>query len=194
MELITSDRMLEVGRLIKEAIRAFENACNGPRGASAFQLIEILYKYTDLITANFTHSCSKGCHYCCDVKVAVSMPEAEFIEIKTGHRITNRKKQKIGPKNKTTPCIFLKKGECSIYEARPYVCRTFFSVDDVKLCIDGKPHNLVSLCPEGKGGFEYFNHWYQVIVIEQMVFPHKELRVCKDIRQYWPHLKPGTTK
>lgn len=37
------------------------------------------------------------------------------------------------------PCAFLENGECSIYDVRPSVCRTYFVVSDPKMCSPDRP-------------------------------------------------------
>lgn len=194
-ELIASDKEQAVHDLINEAQQAFRDACFRPRGASGARLIALMYEYTDKISAHFNGvTCSKGCPHCCNVPIVMTLPEAEFIEFHTGHKITNRhprqRKKGIG----APWCVFLKNGECSIYAYRPYVCRTFFSLDDPKLCESGKEHALISLVKEGQGGFEYFNYLYQAIIIEAMMVQHKELQYWGDVRQFFDKLPPGNPK
>ncbi|HEP8970279.1 TPA: YkgJ family cysteine cluster protein [Pseudomonas aeruginosa] len=70
--------------------------------------------------------CRKGCSSCCHFGVTVSELEIQYIEAKTKHR---RLKQ-IQPKADFhgQPCPFLVHGACSIYTARPFVCRRFHSL------------------------------------------------------------------
>lgn len=82
-----------------------------------------LYALMDDLSAHvekFT-PCAKGCNHCCTYPVTVSEIEIQNIENSTGIK---RKpiilKQE---RSKFTPCPFLKDGACSIYDARPFVCR-----------------------------------------------------------------------
>lgn len=71
-------------------------------------------------TAKFT-PCDKGCNYCCSYPVTVSDIEIQNIEEKTG---AVRKALIVKQERESfTPCPFLKNGACSIYNARPFVCR-----------------------------------------------------------------------
>lgn len=65
--------------------------------------------------------CQKGCSNCCHYPVSISDIEIEYIERKT----KNRKNKSFTPAGDFhgTPCPFLYNGCCSIYEARPFVCR-----------------------------------------------------------------------
>ena len=83
-------------------------------------------------------ACRKGCSHCCYLSVLISAPEAALIGKRIGVKpvtvegITEPGDIKPGYDN---PCPFLKRGECSIYEARPLVCRKHFNVDtDALLC------------------------------------------------------------
>ncbi|APE04637.1 hypothetical protein BM528_01615 [Alteromonas sp. RW2A1] len=81
-----------------------------------YELMDDLSKHVQMFTP-----CAKGCNYCCTYPVTLSDIEIQKIENVTG---VNRKaiivKQE---REKFTPCPFLKSGACSIYDARPFVCR-----------------------------------------------------------------------
>ncbi|MDO5893637.1 YkgJ family cysteine cluster protein, partial [Enterobacter hormaechei] len=63
---------------------------------------------------------------------------ASFIEKNTSHRIVSNKQRKL---KTNTDCPFLIDGICSIYEYRPFNCRTFFTVDNPKYCeTPNEPH------------------------------------------------------
>jgi Fe-S-cluster containining protein len=85
--------------------------------------LEMLYEMMEelsAVTSKFT-PCKKGCSSCCHYKVSISEIEIEYIEKSTRHR-RNRHPGEIANFH-CTPCPFLKNGSCSIYEARPFVCR-----------------------------------------------------------------------
>ncbi|MEE2960728.1 MAG: YkgJ family cysteine cluster protein [Myxococcota bacterium] len=62
--------------------------------------------------------CGKGCHECCVDELTVFEVEAQSIQARYPHVL----KEKPHPPGK---CAFLNfDGECRVYEARPYVCRS----------------------------------------------------------------------
>lgn len=70
--------------------------------------------------------CKKGCASCCYYPVSVSDDEIDIIERGTGRK----RIKKLWPAGSFhgKPCPFLKKGECSIYDYRPFVCRRHLSL------------------------------------------------------------------
>lgn len=92
--------------------------------------------------------CEKGCSACCEIPVNVSRLEAEYIHRKTGHAIHNN----IIAKNGHSPCPFLAEGgNCSIYQHRPYNCRTFHTLDNPKYCSTGEDHAVYGVSSVGYG-------------------------------------------
>lgn len=94
-------------------------------------------------------SCGSGCSYCCHSQINIIPVEAllifSFIEtsfnlreirdlkikIQDNHLLTTGKTfaQKVAIKDQT-PCVFLfKTGQCRIYSARPFICRSWHSFD-----------------------------------------------------------------
>jgi Fe-S-cluster containining protein len=110
--------------------------------------------------------------------------EALYIANKTGHKIINPDPKKIN-ENIKTPCVFLKNGECSIYEYRPMVCRSFFSLDSPDYCADesGPFHYILRLDAPESGGFEFINsaYWLVMGAYKESV----ETPVIKGIRDYF---------
>lgn len=77
-------------------------------------------------------ACARGCGHCCHVHVPIADFEAQYI----GHHIGATPialKQSAPHERKefseSTPCVFLKDGECSIYESRPLTCRMHLNFD-----------------------------------------------------------------
>lgn len=98
-------------------------------------------------------ACTAGCAYCCHTRVEVLPHEALFIaryirftrsEAKQQQLIEHlqsRAEQAAGLSREEyfrarIPCAFLVDSRCSIYEARPTLCRTFHSMD-VEPCRSG---------------------------------------------------------
>ncbi len=83
---------------------------------SLYSFMNELYTFA----RNYT-PCKKGCSHCCHYKVTVSEVEIAHIE---KHTKKKRNKQFSPIRDfHGSPCPFLKKGACSIYGARPFVCR-----------------------------------------------------------------------
>ncbi|HFF7243221.1 TPA: YkgJ family cysteine cluster protein, partial [Klebsiella pneumoniae] len=102
--------------------------------------ISLIYGFLDTFgefASTFT-VCQKGCSACCKIGVEMTALEASFIEKNTSHRIVSNKQRKL---KTNTDCPFLIDGICSIYEYRPFNCRTFFTVDNPKYCeTPNEPH------------------------------------------------------
>ncbi|WP_454669197.1 YkgJ family cysteine cluster protein [Achromobacter kerstersii] len=115
-------------------------------GSRKKQLAEFLNLVSDVREVASPHiPCTRGCSACCYQRVTMSSTEAELINYKTGHKaariIAGTSMKPIGEFGAQTPCTFLaSNGECSIYEARPYMCRNFVTLDiDSLLC---QPENV----------------------------------------------------
>lgn len=91
--------------------------------------------------------CGNRCSACCKSDVLITTLEAEYIEIKTGIKT---KKLKNYTTSHNSNCPFLLDESCSIYEYRPFNCRTLYTLDDPKYCISGEEHQLYGL-QGGKG-------------------------------------------
>ncbi len=119
--------------------------------AYADQIITQLEKSGD---ASSEIACKAGCPYCCSMQISITPPEAIVLgthvvdnyntaaknellkKIDHNIRLTYQKTQDEKVQNwQETPCIFLKEGSCSVYAIRPFVCRSWHSLD-VRQCID----------------------------------------------------------
>ncbi|MEH6649967.1 MAG: YkgJ family cysteine cluster protein [Motiliproteus sp.] len=85
--------------------------------------LAIIYDFMNELnefSSNFT-PCKKNCSACCHYEVSISDIEISHIEKITG----NKRNKIIKPSGDFhgAACPFLSNGSCSIYEARPYVCR-----------------------------------------------------------------------
>lgn len=83
-------------------------------------------------------ACKPGCDACCHMQIEITQDEADRIG-----QFTSRVPLKLRPIVQTTPisrlgrpgtpCPFLVDHACSIYEARPFVCRSMAVVDDTPI-------------------------------------------------------------
>ena len=107
--------------------------------------IEMLFE--DNLTKNLVQ-CKKSCSACCHSQVAITEDEAHLLVnlIEEGAPINwtrlwvqakakNNNKEYMNIPYLMRACIFLDdKGECSVYESRPSVCRTNYVISDPKDC------------------------------------------------------------
>lgn len=85
-------------------------------------------------------ACRRGCSHCCNIGVVLSKQEAQVIAREIGVKVNPRAgvDMKSSPdfndenprKMYGVPCVFLREGECSIYESRPLACRLHINMDD----------------------------------------------------------------
>lgn len=97
-----------------------------------------------------TCACQSGCTYCCHSRVKIIPIEAllistfiqtDFTETQINELNTGISRTLSMTKDKTSeqvyalkndlPCLFLKKGKCSIYKIRPSICRSWNSFDSM---------------------------------------------------------------
>ena len=88
----------------------------GKKLAALYSFMDELFEFASKYTP-----CKKGCSDWCHYSITVSEVEIMHIE---KHTRAKRKKEFL-PKADFhgSPCPFLVQGDCSIYDARPFVCR-----------------------------------------------------------------------
>lgn len=82
-------------------------------------------------------ACKKGCTHCCFIPVKITQAEALHIGRMVG--VKPSKAGQLPPElpiqGYESPCPFLREGACSIYDHRPWVCRSHMNLDqDELLC------------------------------------------------------------
>lgn len=106
-------------------------------GLTYFDKLKLVYEFMDRFE-KFVSTfavCSRGCSHCCRMDVEVGTLEAYYIEVNTSKKVAAGSALTLGHR---TACPFLGgDGSCSIYEWRPFNCRTFHALDDPKYCADG---------------------------------------------------------
>ncbi|EKE6108922.1 YkgJ family cysteine cluster protein [Vibrio cholerae] len=143
---------------------------------SPLDLLKQLYLFMDeynKFVATFS-VCEKGCSACCNIPVNVSRLEAEYIHQKTGHKLSNRTILRTG----RSPCPFLAdNGACSIYQYRPYNCRTFHTLDNPKYCSTDENHAVYGVSSMGYGS--------TILAQLAAIIRHVNKGEYKDIRAYF---------
>jgi len=131
-------------------------------------------------------TCKRGCSHCCTIPVAVCAPEAHLIAQHTRRNLDLSEEEPLtAEQNADAPCVFLKNNECSIYEVRPYVCRTFGSFEDPKYCAEGSSdHYLTRLEVPFKEGHGTLINWIAFTVMANLGSRDQQLQI-KDIRQFF---------
>lgn len=95
---------------------------------SPLKKLEAIYELLGDIGSYMASStpCKKRCSSCCHFAVTVSEVEVQYIEAHTKHK---RLKRVLPAEDfHGQACHFLKDNSCSIYSARPYVCRRHHSL------------------------------------------------------------------
>ncbi|WP_440966445.1 YkgJ family cysteine cluster protein [Massilia sp. GER05] len=178
---IPADLVCEMRVLIDTKINA--------RDLTMFDKLAAVYAFMDrynAFVATFA-VCQKGCSHCCKIDVSVSRLEAEFITHNGGPMLDQGSSYST---NHTMACPFLAKdGACSVYESRPFNCRTFHTLDDPKYCEDGKvDHQVYGASSKGYGVTIYAKiaEWLRS-VHNQNGLPYR------DIRDWFPTSAQGSS-
>lgn len=112
---------------------AYEIAASSRSQIIKFQSLQRLTQSMSDVISNVT-ACRNGCSHCCCQAVDICELEAKAISKAIGQRyvkpkitdVTDRQKKYRG-----VPCNFLEEGRCSIYEARPIICRTYANLSNI---------------------------------------------------------------
>jgi len=94
--------------------------------------------------AKVQYSCKKGCSFCChhdiptyteEVAIIVEYCRKHNIAIDKNH-LLRQNKLSINKllHSDVSACVFLKDNECTIYEARPIICRSYHVISPPELC------------------------------------------------------------
>jgi len=136
------------------------------RGCKMYGLITTVYNFLKLIDKLIKEwkqehsdiamqiSCKKGCKYCCEIQVMLSLGEAKLIlnTMKIQKIYINKKKLRRQDKCEdwdTQPlkdrgCIFLDNDYiCKIYESRPVSCRKYFVLDNPEKCDTNSSNTII---------------------------------------------------
>jgi len=180
----------EIQRLLHEELRdtvhmeATQHVKNG-------RLLEAINKISALMEPAV--ACGKGCSHCCHMAVGISAWEAEqigkYIGIKPANppAITIENALEVQEasiqKYMGKTCPFLQNNECSIYEVRPFACRTNFNISAYP-----QQCNLFEHPQATVPNFDLSNLWTASAVI------NSDPPVFGDLRQFFPMDQYGAFK
>jgi hypothetical protein len=129
------DRMLDaIDAASADCVSLFEDALQAALVANLGQRAEM-----DRV------ECRRGCAFCCHVDVAVTPLEA--IRLARHERAAGRRETAPAtPSPRPAPCPLLKDGACTVYDMRPFACRSLFS-PDASACEAGFASTAPALVP-----------------------------------------------
>lgn len=153
---------------------------------SKIRKLQLLTSEVRQVTADIV-PCKRGCSACCHIKVEMCQDEAEII----GEHLQKKPKKLLKNVRMTpesalgrpdTPCPFLKNHECSIYDARPVVCRNFVVMDiDNLLC--GFENSALVLAKDSRAVPVPFSTATPILAAYLRLTQNQPLA---DIRQFFP--------
>lgn len=124
----------------------------GRGGLTYIERLEAVYGFMDRFNAFVATFavCRKGCNQCCRIDVLVGRLEAEYIATKGGIGLDVGWERTAGNRS---ACPFIGiDGGCSVYDSRPFNCRTFHTLDDPKYCVNpAEEHQVYGSASSGYG-------------------------------------------
>jgi Fe-S-cluster containining protein len=205
-------------RTISElAVRAMQR---GRTREGALALVSEAFRFADQIIEDYELkeplvepvACKVGCYYCCYYEVVLTPAEALFLgnyvkqtysegaladlmnridrtlRLRDGRDVEERAKVL-----HDTPCMFLASGKCSVYDVRPFACRTLHA-------LDGRKCKEAVMARRRVVEFTGYTHRYYIFqtakaalrqFCEQMGCQTTELTIAKAMKQYLE--RPGCT-
>lgn len=153
--------------------------------ASSRSKVAKLLKLVDMAGAAIAEvaPCRRGCSHCCHIPALVFSSEAERIGQFVGRAPTillpraPEQLQQLGDRFTGEACPFLKDGECSVYEVRPFCCRQHHSLDDTAAQCDLSIPSHESSVPI-YGGLRLIELYHAQLLYEK--------EVVGDIREFFP--------
>jgi len=92
--------------------------------------------------------CRKGCAHCCRIKLEVTPLEADYISHNTDIK---QRKHNVVRDDKYCPLLNQQTAQCSVYEFRPFNCRSFATYDSPDYCRDDMEHYITGGPENGYG-------------------------------------------
>ncbi|HHF0555863.1 TPA: YkgJ family cysteine cluster protein [Vibrio antiquarius] len=114
-------------KLVKEEENLFKKLIKS--NISDSRKIKKIWSVIDKINAHIGKHviCKAGCSHCCHINVTVTSVEAKIIANHIGSEVKTAKPL-YSSNYHGKPCLFLINNKCSIYEVRPYFCRSHVSL------------------------------------------------------------------
>jgi len=138
------EELAEEYRLLLSDIRT-SHLKNNDLIAKIYQYLNKLNEFVKTFTV-----CSRTCGaFCCYIPVSMTYIEAKYISINKNIKMNDKLINPLNNINKSlhnkysNKCPFLNaQNDCSIYNSRPFNCRTFHTIDDPSYCKTTKSHYI----------------------------------------------------
>jgi Fe-S-cluster containining protein len=174
---------------------------NSPK-ISDIEFIKKIYQYLDeynIFVKTFT-TCKQSCPYCCEIHVGITLIEAEYIKannkrlkIDTKFLAPIKIYENLKSKKYDKKCPFLNsQNDCSIYKSRPFLCRTFHSLDGAEACKEKDvEHKIYGTQDPKSNALGKVNLGSDILtnLFIMLNFQNKRLdkrNIVKDIRDFFP--------
>jgi Fe-S-cluster containining protein len=190
----------KVPGISKELVIKIKNYLEGEKPKNKFERMKQIYALADAITYEKRDYivCRKGCAWCCAIPTEILPIEVEYIENNTTWKRSETNYQIVpGSENNVGYCPLLDQqtGTCSVYEYRPYNCRTFVAYDSPEYCQRGYEGEEIDHWVSGGPQNGYGNQGLLYLAIdlveaelgEKLGLKHKKIldNRVKDIRSYF---------
>lgn len=141
--------MIENGKLSKEdfieEIRRQKKFRDEMRPVPAYERAAMSLRISDIMLeesmaqTDMKPTCRRGCSFCCYTEVDTTWDEADLLIASNEDKIDwDKLKSQVGGVAKLPyaerACVFLKDGECSVYDFRPMACRKYMVLNDPDRC------------------------------------------------------------
>jgi len=151
---------------------------------SDFATVKRIYKISDAfnrMTISKHSICQRGCAHCCKVGVILTTLEAKYIALNIGELVNTEEEETQDYTGQYCPFLDQDKAECSIYEYRPIVCRSFAAFDHVDICADDSyPQHLITCVDPVRLPGQVQTKLAVILMQISQSYP------IKDIRQFFP--------
>ena len=131
--------------------------------------------------------CRKGCAHCCRIDLDITPLEADYISHNT---VIKQRKKPIERDDEYCPFLDKETAVCTIYDFRPFNCRTFATFDSPDYCRDDQSHLTTGGPVQGYGSKAKWFLALEMIEVDTGMKVTKELMKIvedrvKDIRKFF---------